>query len=62
MTMEYTCSLDKQTEGGDRRLRLESLMYQNPMRHNEVLQSNTSEADVNHLAGSAAGHALLVVS
>ena len=31
------------------------------MRH-EVIQRNTSELEVNHLAGRAAGHALLVVS
>ena len=27
----------------------------------KVIQSNRSEAEMNHLAGSAAGHALLVV-
>ena len=30
------------------------------MRH-KVIESQSSEAEVNHLAGSAAGHALLVV-
>ena len=31
-------------------------------RHETLTQSNASEAEVNHLAGSAVGHALLVVS
>ena len=37
-------------------------VFKADMRHNKVLESKSSEAEVNHLAGSAAGHALLVVS
>ena len=63
MRMECTCHSDKQTEGGDRGSCLYSATrYQKlDMRH-DIMQPNTSEAEVDHLAGSAAGHALLVVS
>ena len=64
-TMEYTCcSDDKKTEGGDRGFHLEpAVMYQTSGIINKGIQSSRSEAElVNHLAGSAVGQALLVVS
>ena len=59
MRMEGTCHSDKQTEGRDTALCLESVMYQQQINPYRVAQV---KLNVNHLAGSAAGHALLVVS